>query len=366
MAFTLARILSGKNLNDLFDSLLYGYETRSYMKPLLVDVATKNGNIFIKLSASPYIDAEMNDVDVSGTIPDNEVEAKILEIFGREVLNTNISPCIVSFEGYGQYTGIVKMMDDLGIDCESLTRQRHEGAYSVRPIDMARVWFCGVKYEVTDDLSRDVIRMVAMEKCDIMLSQVLEKYYDSPFEFIQWKSFMFMIIYTLYQLNSIYPGFMHNDLHVDNIMFKYDDAFKFDATNMRFQTFLVADTIYSVPYFGITPKIIDFGLASLPSQQLVSRSSLHLYHFAKTVFKNDLARLMHEMWIFPGIRESTRMSELLYRIDPKQIYRNSPWVAQRRSDEMRSYEEILAGGVWGEYRDNKIPASQVYAKYGLS
>lgn len=364
MTLTLSRILSGKNMNDLFDSLIDVFEAGSFMRPCLCTVDTKSGVKIIKLTHSPFLEAEFYGVDMSDTMTDNESEAEILAIFNREVVSTGITPCIVVSEGHGQYTGVVKTLDELGVDCDRITRQKREGDIQGHLVGYAKTWLCNVKYEIDVKLSRDVVNMTALERCNITFYSVLLSYYDSPSEFVQMKSFLFMIIYTLYQLNRIYPGFMHNDLHVNNIMFKYDDGFRLDVQKMQTLKFHVDNTVYSTPYFGIIPKIIDFGLASVPSRGIVSRNVKYSMFAARSRFKNDLSRLLWDVWSHPNIQQSSRMVDLLYRLDPKQIYRNSEWAAMAKSEEMRPYGEIIASGIWSEYRNKDVSSDRVYAEYG--
>ena len=89
------------------------------------------------------------------------------------------------------------------------------------------------------------IQLLCMESCDITLTD-LEK---TGIEEQEWLSILFQICFGLAGAQK-HLGFIHNDLHSDNIMFK--------NTEKEYNYFKYEDTFFRLPTFGREMKIIDF------------------------------------------------------------------------------------------------------------
>lgn len=89
------------------------------------------------------------------------------------------------------------------------------------------------------------VQLLCMESCDMTLTN-LEK---TGIEEMEWLSIIFQICFGLAGAQK-HVGFIHNDLHSDNIMFK--------NTDKEFNYFKYDDTFFRLPTFGREIKIIDF------------------------------------------------------------------------------------------------------------
>ena len=89
------------------------------------------------------------------------------------------------------------------------------------------------------------IQVLAMECLDITLTKLIKK----GIGIAEWKMILWEICFGLGVAQKHY-GFIHNDLHSDNIMFKSCDT--------EFKYYQYQDKYYKVPTFGRETKVIDF------------------------------------------------------------------------------------------------------------
>ena len=93
------------------------------------------------------------------------------------------------------------------------------------------------------------VQMIALEKCDGTLDELLENELLSERESA---SALIQVIFTLIAYQKMF-SFTHNDLHTNNILFK--------TTTQTHLKYKHQNKIYNVPTFGRIFKIIDFGRA---------------------------------------------------------------------------------------------------------
>ena len=89
-----------------------------------------------------------------------------------------------------------------------------------------------------------------MERMTQTLDSVLN---ESGMTDDEWLSVLFQVAFGLAVANKQY-GFVHNDLHTENIMFQ--------KTANKYIYYSVSGNIYRVPTFGRVAKIIDFARAT--------------------------------------------------------------------------------------------------------
>lgn len=123
----------------------------------------------------------------------------------------------------------------------------------------------------------------------------------------------------MYCIKLLFPKFKHNDLHTDNILLKFDRDFKYRADSPSFLIYNVTGVDFAVPYYGIVPKIIDFGYSEIPEMDAVSNITLdkiQMYYRSD----NDVLFLFH--WIYAvAVQEGLyRVEELLGNLEPNKSY----------------------------------------------
>ena len=89
------------------------------------------------------------------------------------------------------------------------------------------------------------------------MEQTLTELVEDGIEEHQWLSILFQICFGL-AASQQHLGFIHNDLHSDNIMF--------NNTEEEFKYFRYEDIYFRVPTFGKDLKIIDFAKVYLKSR----------------------------------------------------------------------------------------------------
>ena len=94
------------------------------------------------------------------------------------------------------------------------------------------------------------IQIGFFEKLEYTLEELIDKEGVTPEE---WKSILFQIVYALSFIQKKYD-MVHNDLHSDNIMLS--------KTSDDYFYYIINHTVYKVPTFGYTVKIIDFARAT--------------------------------------------------------------------------------------------------------
>lgn len=296
-----------------------------------------------------------------GMVSHIDAEINILITFKEKVINKNITPCILELvyettcEGISKLTPKEKICERLMIDyCETL------------PEDDVEQLVCKYNELVKNGLAHDKCAFLVLEKCDMSLDIYLRKNINTSVSLAVFKSLLFMIIYTIYALNRIYPRFRHFDLHTENIMLKFDPNYKFKATNPKFLLFTIDGETYSVPYFGIIPKIIDFGFSSLPEEGIISvatENRMQMYYRAD----NDLLYLFH--WIHYTLSRAkgdklSRVDKLLTHLEPNHAYvqYSTPYI-RKIEDKIPTYEQMIKNNVWDEYKKYKVPKTQVYNEF---
>lgn len=78
----------------------------------------------------------------------------------------------------------------------------------------------------------------------------------------QWMQILFQVFYTLHALQTIYPGFRHNDLGLRNIMIEH-------LKHGKVLTYKIGNIVYQLTNVRHMVKVIDFGMSTIveePSQ----------------------------------------------------------------------------------------------------
>lgn len=358
-AISTKRILSCKDFADIVDTAEEVHAINSYAHPLIVFARLKEGIKLIKLVVARVSPAEAyTTVDTEIYNDDIANEIRILKLLKQKITDVNISPCIVELEGSCNYD-IAQTVKDLKLDCLRLGRRLRGRSLSARDtiLDAVCEW---------DQVSRigqfsDRIAAQMLERCDYTFARYFSGYRDTFVDFMIFKAVLFMVIYTMYQIRKLYPQFRHGDLHTDNVMIKVDRDFTFDPSAPKFLVF--NDDVlgsFKIPYYGIVPKIIDFGFAMIPEEKMLPKNLIEKF-FLGSRFKEDIPALLY--WIYDDMRYHPRINQLLAAIDPEMIHTEALYTAKERADRIRSYPEILKLPVWSEFRDAKITPDQVYEEY---
>lgn len=294
-------------------------------------------------------------------IPHIDAEINILKIFKEKFIDTNITPCILELIVAKVCEGISKIVPKERV-CERLMLDYSESV----PEDDIDQLMCKYYDLVKNDLAHDKCAFLVLDKCDMNIDDYLRKSVNTPVSMAVFKSLLFMIIYTIYAINQVYPRFRHYDLHTENIMLRFDPSYKFRATNPKFLVFMIDGEQYSVPYFGIIPKIIDFGYSSLPEEGIVSNATedrVQMYFRSD----NDLLFLFHFIHYtlsHTGGDKLGRVDKLLTKLEPNRTYIHYNTEHIRKvANKIPTYEQMVKNRAFAEYKKYKPPKNQIYNEF---
>lgn len=311
---------------------------------------------------TPY---ELYSANKSTNISQTDAEIEILRLFKKELIDENITPCILEMVYEKKCYSVFKLSLP-GYECERLL-MRYERFSSGDDIRQLMCWY---KDRVVNKLAHDKIAYIVLEKCDITFDDYIIKSEESPISNAIFKSLLFMIIYTFYVLKKKYPKFIHRDLHTENVMLKYDPGFTVGVLEPKFLVFNDGDTRaprkFNVPYFGIIPKIIDFGFSSLPERGIVSnieddKSQMFLRS------SHDMVFLFYHIYSTLSLHNNERLKTvdaILSKLEPHRSYvHHYPEYIRKIENELPTYANMINNEIFAEYTNFVVPAENIIHEY---
>ncbi len=301
------------------------------------------------------------------TVPSVDAEIQILRKFRDRITNKGVSPCILELIYDKICTGVSRFIPRRPA-CDDLQMSE----YKDTPANDVNRMMCSFKDLIDNGLAHDKCAFLVLERCDMSLDEYLKRNLGSAISIAVFKSLLFQIVYTMYAISRIYPKFRHYDLHTENIMLKFDTSYKFKANDLKYLVFNVRNgnttVTYTVPYFGIIVKLIDFGFSMLPEEGILSAGiddKKFMYHRAD----NDLLLLFH--WINYTVMQSGSdkngaIGRILNALEPNQAYITYYAEGIRRiADKIPTYKDMINNKVWNEYIRGTATRMQVYGEYTL-
>jgi serine/threonine protein kinase len=184
---------------------------------------------------------------------------------------------------------------------------------------------------------------------------------NNPIEQGIFKSFIFQILYTIYQIKKLYPSFQHYDLHSDNIMLKIDTNYIFNPMKPEYNVYWVEDKRFAIPYVGMMPKIIDFGFAVIAEKGIVS----NIIDDKDIMFKrtkNDLVMLYYH--IYDVAHDDNIIVDMLKALEPNETYKhfNTEYI-RSIEDKIPSYTQMIDNSIWNDYTNFEVNPSFVINEY---
>ncbi len=305
---------------------------------------------------------ELHDKQPADMLSTVDAEIQILNIFNKKITRANITPCILELVYYKICDNLCKIIPS-GEDCDQLLMLERTG--NTIDDDLYQT-MCKYSDMVKNGLAYNKCAFLVLDKCDMSLDEYLQKSVESPVFVSVFKSILFLVVHTFYAISELYPGFRHYDLHTENVMLKFDTKYKFKANKPKFMVFIINGEQYAVPYFGIIPKIIDFGFSSLPEENVISNFTGHRIHM---YFRsnNDLLLLFH--WIHSRVShiggdKPAMIDELLQHLEPNRAYvqYHTPYI-RKVEDKIPTYREMVTNSLWDEYKNIIVPDGQIYNEY---
>lgn len=270
-----------------------------------------------------------------------DCENRILTILRDEILDSNVSPCIIRIVDFAvckDFNG-----DFAKVKASGLT----PGIY-----DSLVAW----SYRVSVGIYKAAYNLEMNEACAYTLGRYMKNYRDTPLDYVQLKSMLFMILYTLYRVKKLFPEFRHRDLHTGNILIMPAHDYVLETKNLQVLRFVDKQLgTYEIPFFGLYPKIADFGHASIPEKDVRSVGEI-LMPEIRMIPSEDYISLMHRIWV--ESRPRNLIGNLLSSIDPARVFEYP--VPNR---EVRPLSSVLADPIFKEYKGALVEDSRVYHTY---
>lgn len=191
----------------------------------------------------------------------DELEIKFYKFFTKKYLLTNRTPNIVGIYGYVHCPDIKTFIKKYILDkpCPTLTDSLFTSMTVTQEI------LCDILLRLEMKLIKKDFYIMSLENCDGDLTKYLEEQvkkvaqHKRPVnDFISdLKKIFFQIIFTLTIIKDDYPGFLHGDFFVRNVLYSLETKFKSsDVVAYYYQ-----DLIFYLPANGICAKMNDFGMS---------------------------------------------------------------------------------------------------------
>ena len=289
----------------------------------------------------------------------HDAEIGILRILKKKIIDGNISPCILELIFHKKCSDIETAVP-IQENCDKIILNTSKTTIS----DTVYGMFCKHNDLVKSGLAHKKFSFLILEECDITFHGFIIRYIESnPLDYAIFKSLMFQIIYTLYAISVIYPDFRHADLHTENVMLKFDPNYKFQYDKPQFMLFTVDGVPMYVPYFGIVCKIIDFGFASIPEENIRSfvAEDRQLMYMRSD---NDMLFFLYDIYTVAGTHKS--VEKFLKAIEPLETWKhhNTEYI-RRHEKEIASYKDMVECKVFDEYKrdPDTIPPAYIFHEY---
>jgi len=332
-----------------------------YSKSKFMICEIDNVRFLVKLSFYRKDQPEIYGRHNPETIHQNDAEINIMMVLKERFLNSNVSPCILDLIMYKKCNTLHLASPD-DVICERIVSREYSYTQVEESIETA---FCRHRDLMNNKLGYGEFCYLILEQADITFSGYLKRYINTPINNAVFKSILFQVIYTIYQIKKLYPSFKHNDLHADNIMLKYDHEHKYRSSKPKFMVYMdgsdVNKTRYVVPYFGFIPKIIDYGFAQIDEEHQISDivdNKIVMYNR----IDNDILYLLHD--IYNLIDYSPEMENMLSALDPDRFYKTfDPEYIRKHRKMVQSYEQMLKNKIFDEYLIDDPSEENIYHIY---
>lgn len=353
---SISNLFNCEDITDFMNSIVQVMEFDGTSTNRFFLCEHNNIKFLVKVGFYKKSSMELYSKKISTTISHQDAEIGILDIFKKKIIDKNISSCIVELVYAKLCTNVTKLLPN-GKRCENLVIGYVDESYEGE-IDKILCNYIGL---VKNGLAYNKLAFLVLERCNMTLRHFLQQSTITPIYIAIFKSLLFQIIHCIYALNKLYPKFRHYDLHTENVMLKIDTSYKYKITSPKFLIYTVEDVKYIIPYFGIIPKLIDFGFSSLPEEGIISNMTedkLQMY----TRADNDLLFLFY--WILDSANESTEIDKILSQLEPNRAYihYNANYIKKIES-KIPTYSQMIKNNIWDEYKNYSIDNSQIHWEY---
>jgi hypothetical protein len=345
--FKSANIFDCSNIGNLIDIIVaplsYGGSTKSHF--YLCEYEGLRFLTKIGFHDKTYVDLYVKNRKSTGNV--FSIEIHILDTLKTQFIYKNITPHIIELV----YACECKVSDlNSSKICDELLNVHSRDIIDVNVHNS----ICNHKGLVAKGLAYDKCTISVLEHGNVTLSKFINTPV-TPIQFAIIKEIIFKILYTLYAINRQYPKFRHYDLHSENVVILFDGEYNYD--DKMYDNYVIngeVDAVYCLPYFGLIPKIIDFGNSILPEIGAISTSYDDVFYMNNRV-ENDFLFLFHWFHVIAvDFHKSVAVDKLLSALEPNRSYVNYNTDHIRElGDKIPTYETMLKCDVWDVYKNIK-------------
>jgi hypothetical protein len=372
--FKSANIFDCSNIGNLIDVIVmplsYGGSTKSHF--YLCEYEGLRFLTKIGFHDKNYVDLYVKNRKSTGNV--FTVEMHILDTLKTQFIYKNITPHIIEMV----FVCECKVSDlNSSKICDELVDVH---ARDIIDINVHSI-ICNHKGLVARGLAYDKCTISVMEHGNVTLSKFINVPV-TPIQFAIIKGIIFKLLYTLHAIGRQYPKFRHYDLHSENVVILFDGEYNYDVAiydryvieglgcaNANAKANANANakadansTVFCLPYFGLIPKIIDFGNSIMPEIGAVSTSYDDVFYMNNRV-ENDILFIFHWFHVITvDFHKSTAVDRLLSALDPTRSYINYNTDRIRElGDKIPTYSMMLECDVWDSYKN--IQNSNIRKEY---
>ncbi|AMN83541.1 hypothetical protein D5b_00110 [Faustovirus] len=289
------------NINKFMSLVVETTNYRGYSRSLFVICDYKGIQFLTKIALYFKIAPDLYEYKVSmhkniTYLQPVDMEIKALQTLEEKVIRGGVSSCILEMIYHSCCDDVSKLSKTLQKGKKKNKSIHDINMHPRQALKTLTITNTLINYSKVVDLglAHNKISFIALEKYTITLSTFLKKplYLQMDAEIIS--IITFQIIYTIYQIQRLLPGFKHNDLHTENIMIKIDPDFEYDPKNPVFEVYKTDVGDFLVPYLGFHAKIIDFAFAQIPTMQIYSYTTLDK-EVMSTRMCNDIHFLLYDL-----------------------------------------------------------------------
>lgn len=239
----------------------------------------------------------------------NQLEIKYYHFLTKKYLISNRTPHIVGIYGHQKCDSIHKILNKINPRKQKCPNYEDRLTKKIN-FDHINDKICDILFHHEMNLVDPKFDIVLLEYCPGELSELIFKYMTTikntvgkesdkiVFEFIyQLYRILFQIIFTLAIIKDDYPGFLHGDLFVRNILLSHETEYR----KTDYIAYHYKQRIFYLPANGLYAKINDFG-QTLIADELVPNT----YEIEKNLNKcmrinpfdpkTDIFNLLHDIY----------------------------------------------------------------------
>ncbi len=320
-------------------------------------------NFLTKLSFYRKSTPEIYGAEKSDEQNQLDVEIKILELFREKLLDAGVTSCIIRMIHHVECSGELKKISNDG---------QFNGMICRTPNPVMNVqqtianMFCRSADLYAKGMMEDKYCFICLETSDLTFRQFIKRYInDGLLSFSIFRAIIFQIIFTLRQIQRRWPDFRHNDLHSDNVLITIDRDFTYNDKSIKYLLFERGGKKYYIPYYGLIPKLIDFGFSEIPSAGIKS----HILSDKSIMFNrppSDILFLFHDINYILNIERGV---DLIDSLDPTGFYYNfDAEFLKANPGEIPTLDEMLDNENWNDYIEgsgDSYPAGNIIRSYSV-